>query len=174
MSLPSLRSLPSLSLAPLLESPLSLAYAAGLALLIVYSSAVPDDLRRFADTLLGRILGVLWIYVVVEGMGWMFGLFSAMAFLAVLYLSPHSLWMGVGAEEREGFDGSPKAAKEGFLSAFGGQLPQGSRREHEGFDGSSGVVEKERIGKRWFVERVLGEHPVAISTEKVTTLPVQD
>ena len=170
MSLPSLRSLPSLSLAPLLESPLSLAYAVGLALLIVYSSAVPDDLRRFADTLLGRILGVLWIYVVVEGMGWMFGLFSAMAFLAVLYLSPHSLWAGA----EEGFQGS-RREHEGFTpSPKAGGLPRSPPSAEEGFHSSSGVVEKERIGKRWFVERVLGEHPISIATEKVTTLPVQD
>jgi hypothetical protein len=177
MSLLSRSPLSSLSIDPLLNSPLQLAYAVLLALLIVYSSAVPDGLRKFADTLLGRILGILWIYLVVEGMGWLFGLFTAMAFLTVIYLSPHSRWMG---------------SEEGFLSAKGGQLPKGSLREREGFQsadgqlprsppkaqegfhGSSGIVEKERIGKRWFVERVLGEHPISISTEKVTTLPVQD
>lgn len=161
MSLLSRSPLSSLSIDPLLNSPLQLAYAVLLALLIVYSSEVPDGLRKFADTLLGRILGILWIYLVVEGMGWLFGLFTAMAFLTVIYLSPHSLWMG---------------GVEGFQSAFGGKLPQGSRREEaeEGFHGSSGIVEKERIGKRWFVERVLGEHPISISTEKVATLPVQE
>ncbi len=192
--------LSSLSLEPLLNSPFQLAYAVLLALLIVYSSAVSDDLRRFADTLLGRILGVLWIFLVVEGMGWLFGLFTAMAFLTVIYLSPHARWMGMrsGVEEgflsaggqlprsppsaEEGFTPSPKAGglpqgslreHEGFLSA-GGQLPRSPPSAEEGFHSSSGVVEKERIGKRWFVERVLGEHPISIATEKVTTLPVQD
>lgn len=135
--------LPSLSLAPLLESPLRLSYAVFLALLLVYSGAVPSELRLFADTLLGRVLAVLWIYLVVEGLGWLFGLFTAMAFLAVVYLSPHTTGRGQGGVE--GFSGS-----------------------------GGGVVEKERVGRRWFVERVLGEHPVAIATEKVTTLPVQD
>ena len=196
MSLLSRSPLSSLSLEPLLNSPFQLAYAVLLALLIVYSSAVSDDLRRFADTLLGRILGVLWIFLVVEGMGWLFGLFTAMAFLTVIYLSPHARWMG----SEEGFQSAggqlPQGSlreSEGFQSA-GGQLPQGSLREQEGFTpspkagglprsppsaeegfhSSSGVVEKERIGKRWFVERVLGEHPISIATEKVTTLPVQD
>lgn len=132
-------SLPSLSLAPLLQSPLSVVYAVLLALLIVYSSLVPSDIRLFADSLLGRILGILWVYLAVEGLGWLFGLFTALAFLMILYLSPRALFSAT-----------------------------------EGFQGSSGVVEKERIGRRWFVERVLGEDPVAISTEKVTTLPVQD
>lgn len=134
-------SLPPLSFAPLLESPLKLAYGVILVLSIVYSSLVPDRIRVFADSILGRVFGILWIYLTVETLGWLFGLFTALSFLLILYLSPHSPFSSV-----EGFYGS----------------------------GSSGVVEKERIGKRWFVERVLGEHPVAISTEKVTTLPVQD
>lgn len=133
-------SLPSLSLTPLLQSPLSVVYGVFLALLIVYSSLVPNRIRLFADSLLGRILGILWVYLAVEGLGWLFGLFTALAFLMILYLSPY-----------------PPS----FSST-------------EGFHGTSGVVEKERIGRRWFVERVLGENPVAISTEKVTTLPVQD
>lgn len=44
----------------------------------------------------------------------------------------------------------------------------------EGFYGGSAVTEKPRIGKRWFVEKVLGEDPQMITTEKVVTLPVQD
>jgi hypothetical protein len=39
----------------------------------------------------------------------------------------------------------------------------------EGFE----VTEKPRIGKRWFVEKVLGEDPVMIATEKVITSPIQ-
>ena len=39
----------------------------------------------------------------------------------------------------------------------------------EGFE----VTEKPRIGKRWFVEKVLGEHPMMIATEKVVTSPIQ-
>lgn len=42
----------------------------------------------------------------------------------------------------------------------------------EGFHGT--VTEKPRIGRRWFVEKVLGEQPEKISTEKVITYPVQD
>lgn len=126
-----------ISLSSLLESPLQLMYGVILVLLIVYSSAVPEEIRLFADTPLGRILGIVWLYITVQGLGWLFGMFAALAWLNIVYLSPHSRGSGVS----------------------------------EGFE--SGVVEKERIGKRWFVERVLGENPIAISTEKVTTLPVQ-
>ena len=138
MSFLSLSTLPSLSLAPLLDSPLRLSYAVFLALLLVYSAALPAEIRHFADTLLGRVFAVLWIYLTVEGLGWLFGLFTGMTFLMVIYLSPHT-------GSVEGFSGS-----------------------------GGGMVEKERVGRRWFVERVLGENPVAIATEKVMTLPVQD
>ena len=138
MSFLSLSTLPSLSLAPLLDSPLRLSYAVFLALLLVYSAALPAEIRHFADTLLGRVFAVLWIYLTVEGLGWLFGLFTCMTFLMVIYLSPHT-------GSVEGFSGS-----------------------------GGGMVEKERVGRRWFVERVLGENPVAIATEKVMTLPVQD
>lgn len=46
-------------------------------------------------------------------------------------------------------------------------------RSYEGFNGGS-VTEKPRIGKRWFVEKVLGEDPLMIATQKVITHPVQD
>lgn len=44
----------------------------------------------------------------------------------------------------------------------------------EGFDGGGTVSEKRIIGKRWFVEKVLGEHPKKIATDKVYTSAVED
>jgi hypothetical protein len=44
-------------------------------------------------------------------------------------------------------------------------------RDAEGF--TSQIV-KETIGRRWYVERVLGERPELIDTEKVTTTVVSD
>lgn len=51
-------------------------------------------------------------------------------------------------------------------------LRSSSQVYQEGFNGT--ITEKPRIGKRWFVEKVLGEQPERISTEKVVTYPVQD
>jgi hypothetical protein len=46
---------------------------------------------------------------------------------------------------------------------------------NEGFySGGGTVTEKKRIGKRWFVEKVLGETPFKIATDKVTTSAIQD
>lgn len=44
----------------------------------------------------------------------------------------------------------------------------------EGFDGGGTVSEKKIIGKRWFVEKVLGEHPKKIATDRVYTSAVEE
>jgi len=44
----------------------------------------------------------------------------------------------------------------------------------EGFDGGGSVSEKKTVGKRWFVERVLGEHPTAIAVDQVKTQAITD
>lgn len=56
-----------------------------------------------------------------------------------------------------------------FLILLRSSVSTLSANVQEGFE----VIEKPRIGKRWFVEKVLGETPVMISTEKVVTSPVQ-
>jgi hypothetical protein len=43
----------------------------------------------------------------------------------------------------------------------------------EGFDGGGTVTEKKTIGKKWFVERVLGETPKKIATDKVITTAIE-
>ena len=43
----------------------------------------------------------------------------------------------------------------------------------EAFDGGGTVSEKKTIGKKWFVERVLGENPTKIATDRVTTTAVE-
>jgi hypothetical protein len=45
--------------------------------------------------------------------------------------------------------------------------------ELEGFDGGGTVTEKKIIGKKWFVEKILGENPKKIATDKVTTTAVE-
>ena len=43
-----------------------------------------------------------------------------------------------------------------------------------GEEGFTSQIVKETIGRRWYVERVLGERPELIDTEKVTTTVVSD
>ena len=119
-----------------LDSPSKLVYGTLLVLLIAYSSEIPLDYRSFADSLLGRVFGIAIVYGVLETMGWVYGLLTAMVFLLLL----------TGAQ----------------------------RTVQEGFDGGGTVSEKRAIGKRWYVEKVLGEYPSKIATDQVTTSSITD
>jgi hypothetical protein len=119
-----------------INSPFPLLYGAIMVLLITYAHVVPMNLRMFADSLLGRLFALAAIYGVIHGLGWVYGLLTAMAFLLILH----------GAVR------SPMSSLEGF-------------------DG--GTSEKKVSGRRWFVEKVLGETPAVISTDHVTTQAVQ-
>lgn len=119
-----------------LDSPSKLLYGTLIVLLITYSSEIPLEYHSFADSLLGRIFGIAIVYGILETMGWVYGLLTALAFLLLL----------TGAK----------------------------RIEQEGFDGGGSVSEKRVIGKRWFVEKVLGEYPSKIATDQVTTAAISD
>ena len=121
-----------------MDSPATLVYGALLIILIVYSSAIPSEYRTFADSLLGRVLGVAIVYGVVETLGWVYGLLTAIAFLLII---------------------------NGATRIDTSML--------EAFDGGGTVSEKKTIGKKWFVERVLGENPTKIATDRVTTTAVE-
>ncbi len=120
-----------------LDSPAKLLYGFLLILLIVYSPIIPFEYRIFADSLLGRIFGVAIVYGVIESLGWVYGILTALAFLLILNGAP-----------RDGVS-------------------------FEGFDGGGTVTVKKIVGKRWFVEKVLGETPKKIATDKVTTTAVE-
>jgi hypothetical protein len=120
-----------------MDSPAKLLYGFVMVVLIVYSTLIPSEYRSFADSMLGRVFGIAVVYGVVEGMGWIYGLLTALAFLLLI-------------------NGAP------------------SETSSEGFDGGGSVSEKKRIGNRWFVERVLGECPMKIATDRVNTNAIQD
>jgi hypothetical protein len=114
-----------------IDSPYKLIYGCILILIIVYSSVIPSDYKLFADSLLGRVFGIGIIYGVIQSVGWIYGLLTAMAFLLILHGSRSTL--------------------------------------QEGFDGGGTISEKKIIGKRWFVEKVLGETPSKIAVDRVIT-----
>lgn len=121
-----------------IDSPAKLIYGALLILIIVYSPVIPFEYRTFADSLLGRIFGVAIVYGVIETLGWVYGLLTAIAFLLVITGAPSN-----------------------FTAAT------------EGFEGGGTVTEKKVVGRKWFVEQVLGETPKKIATDKVTTTAVE-
>jgi hypothetical protein len=122
-----------------MDSPAKLIYGFVLILIIVYSPLIPTEYRIFTDSILGKIFGIAIVYGVVESLGWVYGLLTALAFLLIL-------------------NGAPRTD----TSAL------------EAFDGGGTVTEKRIVGKRWFVEKVLGEHPKKIATDKVTTSAIED
>lgn len=119
-----------------IDSPAKVLYGFIMIVTIVYSALIPSEYRSFADSMLGRVFGIAVVYGVVEGMGWIYGLLTALAFLLLI-------------------NGAPSTPSEGF-------------------DGGGSVTEKKRIGHRWFVERVLGESPEKIATDRVNTTAIQD
>ena len=119
-----------------LDSPYKLLFGFVLILSIVYAPVVPIEIRQFTDTLLGRILGIGFVYGVIHFMGWVYGLLAALAFLVILYGAPRLEYV-------------------------------------EGFSGGGSINEKKIVGKKWFVERVLGESPKKIETDKVQTTAIE-
>lgn len=110
------------------ESPLTIIYGCILVLLIVYSSEIPNEYKRFVDSLIGRVFGIVAVYGAIHYIGWVYGLLTAMSFLLLLH---------GGVQMREGFIG--------------------------------GMHKTQTDKNRWFVERVLGEHPSKIEIDRVYT-----
>jgi hypothetical protein len=82
-----------------MDSPAKLLYGVFLILIIVYSPLIPTEHRLFADSMLGRVFGIAIVYGVIESLGWVYGLLTALAFLLILQSAPRT----PGA--MEGFDG---------------------------------------------------------------------
>ena len=114
-----------------IDSPAKLIYGFILVLFIIYSSIIPSEYRVLADSLIGRVFGIGIVYGVIQSMGWVYGLLTAVAFVLLLTSAP--------------------------------------RTTFEGFDGGGAISERKTLGKRWFVEKVLGESPSKIAISQVTT-----
>lgn len=144
-----------------LDSPSKLLYGAVMVLIIVYAPVISRTLRTRADSFMGRLMGLGLIYGVCETLGWIYGLLTAVAFLMLIHSAEKATeGFGPKGDKEEGFGPSSRALKS----------PKGK----EGFDGGGSVTEKKRVGKRWFVEQVLGEHPSKIATDRVQTAAIQD
>ena len=79
---------------PTMDSPVKMIYGCILVLIITYSSIIPLEYKQFADSPLGRIFGIAIVYGVIQQLGLIFGILTAMAFLLLLH---------GGLQVREGF-----------------------------------------------------------------------
>lgn len=65
-------------------------YGVALGLIIVYVNIVPKDIRILADSLVGRFVAILGLFLTVRYVGWVYGLLYAVAFLLVIHNSPRT------------------------------------------------------------------------------------
>jgi len=112
--------------------------------LIVFLEKVPIEIRKQADTFLGRALLLTVIVVITILFGWPLGILSTLA---------AALFIGAG-----GVHPIVKRMTEGMTEGF---APDINIRM---------IPDK----KKWFIEEVLGENPLMIEDQTVRTSAVQD
>jgi hypothetical protein len=128
--------------------PLEFYFGVLLALGIVYVGEIPPPVQYFANTILGRATLFALTIVVADMYSWIYALLMALFTVLLIAVAPRTL--------REAFQGGP-----GPTAA----VPS------TGTDTEVKLVTQKH---KWFVERVLGEHPVGIEEERVRTSSIQD
>lgn len=113
-------------------------------ILIIYAGTVPWQVSEFFDSIFGRILALFIIIVVSQKFGFFNGILITLTLLLIISNSPR----------------------------LGASSIRGQPRQTEGF--STDLQKRKALGPKWFVEKVLGENPVKIITEKTQTDAVQD
>lgn len=123
-------------------------------LLIVYGKLVPIEIRKQADTFLGRLFLIVLVITVTLHFGWITGLLAALA--VALFLGNPALNTPVKKSSYEIAENF--TVKEKFGPGSG--------------ETATIKVPKESDNK-WLVEKILKENPVAIEEERVETIAVQ-
>lgn len=122
------------------RGPIEVVVALFLTTLIVFLEKVPIEIRKQADSFLGRALLLMIITLTTMSFGWPLGILSTLA---------SALFIGAG-----GVHPIIKRMQEGFAPDMNIRM----------------VPDK----KKWFVEEVLGENPLMIEDQTVSTSAVQD
>ncbi len=107
---------------------------------IVFLEKIPIEVRKQADSFLGRAFLLTFTVTVVALYGWPLGILAGLL---------SALLIGAG-----GIHPIQKQIKEGFSSEVNVRLVPGKHK--------------------WFVERVMGENPLLIEDDTVSTSAVQD
>ena len=122
------------------EQPLVVMIGLFMVIIIVFLEKIPVEIRKQADTLLGRALLLTFTLIVTLMYGWPMGILAGLMTALVI---------GAG-----GIHPIKKNVTEGFSSEMNVRLIPGKHK--------------------WFVERVLGENPLLIEDDTVSTSAVQD
>jgi energy-coupling factor transporter transmembrane protein EcfT len=122
------------------EQPVMLLVGIAMVLVIVFLEKVPIEIRKQADSFLGRALLIVFTVIVTILYGWPMGILAGLM---------SALLIGAG-----GIHPITRAVTEGFSSEMNVRI----------------VPDKHK----WFVEKVLGENPLLIEDDTITTSAVQD
>ena len=120
--------------------------------LIVFLEKVPIEIRKQADTFLGRALLLTVIMVITILFGWPLGILSTLA---------SALFIGAG-----GVHPIVKRMTEGMTEGFAKGMTEGFAPDMN--------IRMIPDKKKWFIEEVLGENPLMIEDQTVRTSAVQD
>jgi energy-coupling factor transporter transmembrane protein EcfT len=122
------------------EQPIVILLGLFIVLVIVFLEKIPKEIRKQADTMLGRALLLTFTVIITSLYGWPLGILAGLMTALVI---------GAG-----GVHPVQKELQEGFSSEMNVRLIPGKHK--------------------WFVEKVLGENPLLIEDDTVTTSAVQD
>lgn len=122
------------------EQPVVILVTLFLVIVIVFIDKVPIEVRKQADSFLGRALLLTFTVLVTVLYGWPLGILAGL--MSVLLI-------GAG-----GIHPITKPIEEGFSSEMNVRIVPGKHK--------------------WFVEKVMGENPLLIEDDTVTTSAVQD
>ncbi len=122
------------------EQPITILIGLLMVIVIVFLDKIPKEIRKQADTMLGRALLLTFTVIVTMLYGWPMGILAGLM---------TALIIGAG-----GVHPVKKQLEEGFSSEVNVRLIPGKHK--------------------WFVEKVLGENPLLIEDDTVTTSAVQD
>lgn len=128
------------------EQPVVVLVGLIMVLIIVFIDKVPIEVRKQADSFLGRALLLTFTIVVTLMYGWPMGMLAALMTAILIGAG------GVHPIKKQVID--TKNVKEGFSSEMQVRLIPGKHK--------------------WFVEKVLGENPLLIEDQTIDTSAVQD
>lgn len=122
------------------EQPVMLLLGILMVVVIVFLEKIPLEVRKQADSLLGRALLLVFTVTMTVLYGWPMGILAGLM---------SALVIGAG-----GVHPITKPMTEGFSSEMNVRIVPGKHK--------------------WFVEKVMGENPLLIEDDTVTTSAVQD
>jgi hypothetical protein len=126
------------------EMPVGVLTVLFISTVIVFLGKIPADVRKQADSFLGRALLLVFTMIVTILFGWPLGMLAALM---------SALVIGAGGVHPV-MVAAPRQMKEGFGSEMNVRL----------------VPNKHK----WFVEKTLGENPLLIEDQTIDTSAVQD